>query len=154
MQQQTDEKNLLQIAPALPTKDRRNFYVRSHSTLNASTVSKLHESSLCEPLLQTFADGSVHVSRLQEEKEAHPDRISLDRRGLTLVPFIDGESRLRLLSLQHNLVNNLESLSKQLFPSLVFLDIYDNQLEEIQYLDTLENLRVLLMGKNRYVWQF
>lgn len=135
----------------MPVKDRRNFYVRSHSTLNASTVSKLHESSnLCEPvLLQTSTDGSVHVSRLQAEKEAHPDRICLDRRGLTLVPFIDGEPRLRLLSLQHNLVNNLETLNKQSFPSLVFLDIYDNQLEQIQYLNTLENLRVLLMGKNR-----
>ncbi|KAJ8924344.1 hypothetical protein NQ315_007140 [Exocentrus adspersus] len=150
VQQQTEDKHLLQIGPALPLKDRRNFYVRSHSTLNASNLSKFHESSnLCDPVLQTHADGSVHVSRLQEEKEVHPDRICLDRRGLTVIPFIDGEPRLRLLSLQHNLINNLETLSKQLFPSLVFLDIYDNQLELISNLDTLENLRVLLMGKNR-----
>ncbi|KAJ8928190.1 hypothetical protein NQ314_019253 [Rhamnusium bicolor] len=148
---QQSEKNLLKIAPALPVKDRRSLYVRSHSTLNASSISKLHDSSsLCEPvILRTNSDGSLHVSRLQEEKEAHPDRISLDRRGLTLIPIIEGEPRLRLLSLQHNLVNNLEALNKQMFPSLVFLDIYDNQLEQIQYLDALENLRVLLMGKKQ-----
>ncbi|KAJ8962639.1 hypothetical protein NQ318_001032 [Aromia moschata] len=148
---QQTERNLLKIAPALPTKDKRNLYVRSHSSLNALSVTKFHESrSLSESVvLRTHPDGSVHVSRLQEEKEAHPDRISLDRRGLTCIPFIDGEPRLRLLSLQHNLVINLEALSKQTFLSLVFLDIYDNQLEHIQHLDTLENLRVLLMGKNR-----
>ncbi|CAH1981367.1 unnamed protein product [Acanthoscelides obtectus] len=145
------EKSLLKIAPALPVQDKRGLCVRSHSTLNASTLSKIQDGSLhCEPsVLRTHPDGSLHVSRLQEEKETHPDRMSLDRKGLTMVPIIDGEPRLRLLSLQHNLINSLEMLSKQSFPALVFLDIYDNQLEQMQSLDKLENLRVLLMGKNR-----
>nr|CAI5867842.1 unnamed protein product [Callosobruchus analis] len=146
------EKSLLKIAPALPVQEKRGLCVRSHSTLNASTLSKIQDGSLhSEPsILRTYPDGSLHVSRLQEEKEMHPDRMSLDRKGLTMIPIIDGEPRLRLLSLQHNLINSLEMLSKQLFPSLVFLDIYDNQLEQMQSLEKLENLRVLLMGKNRY----
>ncbi|CAH1107640.1 unnamed protein product [Psylliodes chrysocephalus] len=145
------EKSLLKIGPALPGRDRRSFYVRSHSTLNASALSKIHDNSVfCEAvILRTHSDGLLHVSRIQEEKETHQDRISLDRRGITSIPIIDGEPKLRLLSMQHNLINSLEMISKQSFPTLVFLDIYDNQLEQIQYLDTLTNLRVLLMGKNR-----
>lgn len=158
----------MKIQPALPNRPRRSF-IRSHSTLNASSVSKVNESfNLCDPVtLQTFADGVVHVSRSQAEKEKHSDRISLDRRGLISFPIIDGqcfiifyfsftvpliflgEHRLRLLSLQHNLVNNLDGLIEQKFPFLVFLDVYDNQLEQISGLTNLENIRVLLMGKNR-----
>uniref|UniRef100_A0A6P7FUM5 Dynein axonemal assembly factor 1 homolog n=1 Tax=Diabrotica virgifera virgifera TaxID=50390 RepID=A0A6P7FUM5_DIAVI len=145
------EKNLLKIGPALPGKTKRNFYVRSHSTLNASAITKIHDTPVfCEAVtLRTHSDGLLHVSRVQEEKETHPDRISLDRRGLNSIPIIDGEPKLRLLSMQHNLVTTLEMIAKQSFPTLVFLDIYDNQLEQIQYLDELTNLRVLLMGKNR-----
>ncbi|XP_060535120.1 leucine-rich repeat-containing protein 49 isoform X2 [Cylas formicarius] len=144
------EKNLLKIGPALPTKDKRCPYVRSQSTLSSSTVSKLQDHAYYPIVtLHPNSDGTVQVSRTQNEKEKFPDRISLDRRGLTKVPIIQGEPKLRLLSLQHNLVNDLELLVNQKFPVLVFLDIYDNQLEEIKYLDCIENLRVLLMGKNR-----
>lgn len=61
-----------------------------------------------------------------------------------------GEPRLRLLSLQHNLITRIDNISSLGLSRLVFLDIYDNQLERISGLETLENLRVLLMGKNRY----
>lgn len=142
------EKNLLKIGSALPKKNKRTFCVRSHSTLNASVI---HDTAaFCRSItLHTHPDGLYHVSRVPEEKEVHPDRISLDRRGLVSIPIIDGEPKLRLLSLQHNLITNLEMIAKQCFPTLLFLDVYDNQLEQIQYLDELVNLRVLLMGKNR-----
>ncbi|XP_050295004.1 leucine-rich repeat-containing protein 49 isoform X2 [Anthonomus grandis grandis] len=144
------EKHLLKIAPALPPNNKRSLYVRSHSTLNAASIAKVQENSAYDCVaLQPSPDGFLRVSRTQNEKEKHPDRISLDRRGLTHVPVIEGEPRLRLLSLQHNLIIDLETLCKQKFPTLVFLDVYDNQLEQIKALDSLENLRVLLMGKNR-----
>ncbi|KAF7265554.1 uncharacterized protein LOC143195787 [Rhynchophorus ferrugineus] len=147
--EENSEKHLLKIAPALPINNRR-IYVRSHSTLNAASISKVQEQSIFDCIaLQTGSDGISRVSRSQNEKEKHPDRISLDRRGLTHVPIIEGEPRLRLLSLQHNLLTSLEMITKQKFPTLVFLDIYDNQLEQIHFIDLLENLRVLLMGKNR-----
>lgn len=146
------EKGLLKIAPALPVKDKRSLYVRSHSSLNANSVSKKQENNANineTVVVQTHNDGLLHVSRIQEEKEAHPDRMCLDRRGLSAIPVIEAEPKLRLLSLQHNLISNLDTLRVQQFPSLVFLDIYDNQLEKMQNFDHLENLRVLLMGKNR-----
>lgn len=145
------EKGLLKIAPALPIKDKRSLYVRSHSSLNANSIPRKHENSNFNEavVLQAHHDGLLHVSRVQTEKETQPDRLCLDRRGLSAIPIIEGEPKLRLLSLQHNLICNLDTLRLQQFPSLVFLDIYDNQLEKMQNFDHLENLRVLLMGKNR-----
>ncbi|XP_034246869.1 leucine-rich repeat-containing protein 49 [Thrips palmi] len=96
-------------------------------------------------------DGRLQVARTIREKEKNPDRISLDRRGLTAVPLMPGESRVRLLSLQHNLITRMDSLSAAglTLSRLVFLDMYDNQVDRVSGLDCLDNLRVLLMGKNR-----
>ncbi|KDR12222.1 hypothetical protein L798_13829, partial [Zootermopsis nevadensis] len=71
------------------------------------------------------------------------------RRGLTKFPLLVGETKIRLLTLQHNLITRLDGVSTQGLKRLVFLDIYDNQLERIASLDSLQNLRVLLIGKNR-----
>jgi len=67
------------------------------------------------------------------------------------VPVITGEPRLRLLSMQHNLLTKLDGISGAGLSRLVFLDVYGNQLERITGLESLNNLRVLLLGKNRYV---
>lgn len=148
-------KAFLTIGPALPSSDSKKSLKKVHSTLSASNLKKQDATLFYEQVtLQTASDGTIQVLRTQKEKEKNPDRISLDRRGLTVLPIIQGEPRLRLLSLQHNLVNNLESLKQQEFPFLVFLDIYDNQLEKISCLDVLQNLRVLLLGKNRLVFVF
>lgn len=69
------------------------------------------------------------------------------------VPVITGEARLRLLSMQHNLLTKLDGISCAGLSRLVFLDIYGNQLEKITGLESLNNLRVLLLGKNRYFFQ-
>lgn len=103
----------------------------------------------CGVLLQTGPSGRIQALRSQNEKERNPDRICLDRRGLSKLPVLVGETRVRLLSLQHNLITRLDGVPTQGLTKLVFLDIYDNQLERITGLDSLENLRVLLVGKNR-----
>lgn len=54
----------------------------------------------------TAANGFWRVQRTDKEKEKLPDRINLDRRGLTALPVIEDEPGLRLLSLQHNLINS------------------------------------------------
>ncbi|XP_023723351.1 leucine-rich repeat-containing protein 49 isoform X3 [Cryptotermes secundus] len=100
-------------------------------------------------LLQTGPSGRIQALRSQKEKERNPDRICLDRRGLSKLPMLIGETRVRLLSLQHNLITRLDGVPTQGLTKLIFLDIYDNQLERITGLDSLENLRVLLVGKNR-----
>ncbi|XP_053595998.1 leucine-rich repeat-containing protein 49 [Microplitis demolitor] len=92
---------------------------------------------------------TVVASRTSAEREKNPDRICLDRRGLTSFPDIIGEPKLRLMSLQHNLLSRIEGHNFAHLTKLVFLDLYDNQIEKIYDLTPLENLRVLLIGKNR-----
>ncbi|KAK4884600.1 hypothetical protein RN001_000871 [Aquatica leii] len=145
----TTERNFLTIEPALPSSDNsKKLHRRSSSTLT-STLSKSNACIFAPIVLQQSSDGTIHVQRTSQEKEKNPDRINLDRRGLSMLPILEDEINLRLLSLQHNLINNLEGFKQQGFPLLVFLDIYDNQLEKIHCLEGLESLRVLLMGKNR-----
>ena len=87
------------------------------------------------------------ASRSALEREKNPDRICLDRRGLTTFPWIVDEPKLRLISLQHNLISKIEKDHLAQLTKLVFLDLYDNQIDKFCNLDSLENLRVLLMGK-------
>ncbi|KAK9872354.1 hypothetical protein WA026_017812 [Henosepilachna vigintioctopunctata] len=149
--QESQNDNFLKIGPAIPSDERRKLYKRSNTTVNFANVTKPTESQFLYDSVsfQTNHDGSIIVTRTQKQKEKDIDRISLDRRGLTHIPIIEGEARLRLLSLQHNLISNLDHLKSQSFSYLVFLDLYDNQLEKICGLESVENLRVLLMGKNR-----
>lgn len=100
--------------------------------------------------LQQAGEGrAVVATRSQAEREKNPDRICLDRRGLVSFPEIIGEPKLRLMSLQHNLISRIDGDDFAQLTKLVFLDLYDNQIEKICSLGTLENLRVLLVGKNR-----
>lgn len=143
------------IGPALPPpvalNPHRKVLKRSLSNLSsASACISIENASNDIPVsLHTSPNGTVHISRTQKAKEKNPGRICLDRRGLSSIPIVESEPQLRLLSLQHNLVSKLDGLQEQGFCFLVFLDVYDNQLEKISSLNTLENLRVLLMGKNR-----
>ncbi|OAD59335.1 Leucine-rich repeat-containing protein 49 [Eufriesea mexicana] len=150
--------NFLIIAPALPIlpeapippklfKRRYNSFSPSDSPFNIEH-DKVDGSNTVT--LQWTSEGKTIVAtRTAAEKEKSPDRICLDRRGLTTFPNIIGEPRLRLLSLQHNLLTKIESSNFSQLIKLVFLDLYDNQIEKICNFDTLENLRVLLIGKNR-----
>lgn len=54
-----------------------------------------------------------------------------------------------MLSLQHNLISRIDGFPSLGINKLVFLDLYNNQVENIVGLESLENLRVLLFGKNR-----
>lgn len=144
--------NFLKIGPAIPIDDRKKLGKRSNTTLNLGLPTKNSESPYLYDSInfKTDQNGSVVITRTQKQKEKDPDRITLDRRGLVNIPVIEREERLRLLSLQHNLITNLDHLKCQNFPYLVFLDLYDNQLEKVCGLENVENLRVILMGKNRY----
>lgn len=140
--------HFLTIGPALPAEGPKPK--RAHSTLGPAN-GLLQKRAGADPIaLHPDPNGLVRVARTRAERDRNPDRISLDRRGLTQLPMLDDEPRLRLLSLQHNLLSNLEGFKAQKFPFLVFLDLYDNQLEKVDGLDGLGNLRVLLIGKNRY----
>ena len=69
------------------------------------------------------------------------------RRGLTICPILEGEDNLRLLNFQHNLIKKIENVS--MLRKLIFLDLYDNHVEDVSGLSSLKSLRVLMLGKNR-----
>ncbi|XP_075163695.1 uncharacterized protein LOC142236320 [Haematobia irritans] len=50
-------------------------------------------------------NGICRIQRNVKEQEKLPDRINYDKRGLTAIPIFENETNLRLLSLQHNLIN-------------------------------------------------
>lgn len=50
-------------------------------------------------------NGICRITRAGQEREKQPDRINYDRRGLSAIPIFEHETQLRLLSLQHNLIN-------------------------------------------------
>ncbi|CAG4987088.1 unnamed protein product [Colias eurytheme] len=137
----------LQIKPAIA--DPRATLQRSNTTFTGNTYVGRNEGKDDVINLQAVGEGKVQLSRTPQEKDRLPDRISLDRRGLSSIPHIVGEPGLRLLSLQHNLINSLTGLTPLDLGKLVFLDVYDNQIDKITSLERLFSLRVLLMGKNR-----
>ncbi|KAI4486125.1 hypothetical protein M0802_012545 [Mischocyttarus mexicanus] len=153
-----DDNKFLTIAPALPvlpgTLTPLKLSKCSYHSLSSVGSSFNFESTEIESsnavTLQWMGEGKiVSAIRAPTEREKNPDRISLDRRGLTVFPNIIGETKLRLISLQHNLLTNIDGCNFEELNKLVFLDLYDNQIERISSLECLENLRVLLIGKNR-----
>lgn len=93
--------------------------------------------------------------RTKEEREQSPESIRMDGLGLKVFPAIGGGEgpNLKLLSLQRNLIKYLENTPSHL-SHLVVLDLYDNRIERISLgLLGFTSLRVLLLGKNRFVQQ-
>ena len=77
--------------------------------------------------------------RSPAEKLADPERLNLDRRGLTSCPVLEGEERLRLLNYQNNAISSIGNLRG--LPNLIFLDLYNNAIERISGLSPVRTLR-------------
>ncbi|XP_046808487.1 uncharacterized protein LOC111685870 [Lucilia cuprina] len=58
-------------------------------------------------------NGICRIQRNAKELEKLPDRINYDKRGLTAIPIFENETNLRLLSLQHNLINTFHIPKEQ-----------------------------------------
>jgi leucine-rich repeat-containing protein 49 len=80
---------------------------------------------------------------------AQPERLNLDRRGLSALCHLPGEAALRLLSYQHNRISALAPAALATTPQLLFLDLFDNQLGSLAGLDGAPRLRVFLAGRNQ-----
>lgn len=70
-----------------------------------SPTGKINNQQTSDTSCLIVENGIHKIRRTSREKEKQPDRINLDRRGLCTIPVIDSEPNLRLLSLQHNLIN-------------------------------------------------
>lgn len=117
--------------PATVTPSESTTHLRDHVIFTESPV----------------APGVPVVVRPPEDREVNPERLNLDRKHLMVCPILEGEERLRLLNLQHNSIGRLQHLNN--LRRLVFLDLYDNLVQEITGLDGLVSLRVLMLGRNR-----
>ena len=58
-------------------------------------------------------NGICRIQRQTKEQEKLPDRVNYDKRGLTAIPIFENETNLRLLSLQHNLINTFHIPKEQ-----------------------------------------
>jgi leucine-rich repeat-containing protein 49 len=72
---------------------------------NESPTAKINNQQASDTNCIIVENGVHKIRRTSKEKDKIPDRINLDRRGLCTIPLIDNEPNLRLLSLQHNLIN-------------------------------------------------
>jgi leucine-rich repeat-containing protein 49 len=72
---------------------------------NESPTAKINNQQTSDTSCIIIENGVHKIRRTSKEKDKIPDRINLDRRGLCSIPVIDNEPNLRLLSLQHNLIN-------------------------------------------------
>ena len=91
------------------------------------------------------AGANVAIRSLRS-KESCPERLNLDRRGLTSCCILQSEEQLRLLNYQHNSITRIQHLDN--LQNLVFLDMYNNSLTEISGLEHVPNIRVLMLGRN------
>lgn len=78
---------------------------RLENERHESPTGKINNQQASDVTNVLVENGIHKVRRNVKEKEKQPDRINLDRRGLCTIPVIENEPNLRLLSLQHNLIN-------------------------------------------------
>ncbi|KAJ3411791.1 Leucine-rich repeat-containing protein 49, partial [Chytridiales sp. JEL 0842] len=91
--------------------------------------------------------GVDFYERSQDDREADPERLNLNRRDLQACMKLLNEDNLRLLNYQSNYISKIEWLDN--LKNLVFLDFYNNNIERISGLESLSNLRVLMLGRNK-----
>lgn len=82
--------------------DPRSRTVAALNRCNDSAIESVAED---DSQKEKTAKSFPRIKRPRKDREKFPDRINLDRKGLTAIPLIDDEPQLRLLSLQHNLIN-------------------------------------------------
>lgn len=91
-----------------------------------SPTGKINNQQANESSCVVVENGIHKIRRTPKEKEKQPDRINLDRRGLCSIPVIDNEPNLRLLSLQHNLINTFHIPDTELTIDVAVDGVKDN----------------------------
>lgn len=71
----------------------------------------------------------IIVYRRPAERQANPEKVSLDNRCLQQVPLLEGEEPLKHLNLSNNLIKKIDHLVS--LPNLQSLDLSANKIVEI-----------------------
>ena len=129
--------------------------LKKHETGEVSETQRPAQSTFSEKTYDGFVfiqyndhPGALVVYRSPEERAANPERLNLDRRRLTVCPILKSEEQVRLLNYQSNYIKEIQNLVH--LPNLIFLDLYNNRIENLSHdLGCVPTLRVLMLGKNR-----
>lgn len=98
--------NYKNVAKKINTNLHRHKNHHPNGVGHESPTGKINNQPAASDASCVIVENGIHkIRRTSKEKEKIPDRINLDRRGLCTIPVIDNEPNLRLLSLQHNLIN-------------------------------------------------
>lgn len=98
--------NYKNVAKKINTNLHRHKNHQPNGVGHESPTGKINNQQASSDASCVVVENGIHkIRRTSKEKEKIPDRINLDRRGLCTIPVIDNEPNLRLLSLQHNLIN-------------------------------------------------
>lgn len=135
----------------LRSANEHELMLNSGSTIPRTDLTLLSEDVPLDGIIfarSRMNPSTLIVFRTPEERSRNPERLNLDRRQLDVCPFLENETRLRLLNYQNNnitVIQNLENL-----PNLIFLDLYNNKITSLDGpLSSLKTLRVLMAGKNK-----
>jgi leucine-rich repeat-containing protein 49 len=66
------------------------------------------------------------------ERDSNLEKLNLDSMELSHMPLLEGEERVKILTYQHNRILKIENLVS--LPQLLYLDLYDNQVKDIESL--------------------
>ena len=89
----------------------------------------------------------IVVYRRPSERITNADKLSLEQRGLKHVPLLEGEEKLKQLTLSYNEITRIENIVS--LPNLTYLDLASNKLSEVNKLPALQHLRILNLSKNQ-----
>ena len=92
----------------------------------------------------------IVVYRRPSERTSNAEKLSLEHRGLKHIPILEGEDKLKQLSLAHNDIVKIDSNTASL-PSLTLLDLSNNKINEIssKLPPSFTQLKVLILSKNQ-----
>ncbi|XP_073786206.1 leucine-rich repeat-containing protein 49 isoform X1 [Danio rerio] len=147
------KQHLAAVSSLLPDRlSRRPLDLRlSNDLKNTFNVDALKTQPCTSGETGSLRDSSVpnflSATSFRDDISSCPERLDLDRRGLTDLPDLQSLRELHQLNLQHNLITHLQHL--QSLRSLLLLDLHGNRLIDMCGLSSLRCLRVLLLGNNR-----
>ena len=102
-----------------------------------------------------FGKGSIFVAQIPQKivvyrtaqlKQDSSDKLNLGKRDLPHIPLFEGEDHLKYLSLENNNITTIDPLIS--LTNLIYLNLYNNCIKNIENLEYVPKLKVLLLILN------
>jgi len=119
LQKVSDSKSLNLNKILVEEEDERFRYLLKYG--NVKRIEK-NNSIIYAELPQI--PGTLVFYRKISEREENVEKLFLENKELNHIPLLEGEEKLKLLSLKHNKIDRIQNLVS--LPNLIYLDMYDN----------------------------